>query len=73
LKEKWGFKLIELDKEIGFSKNQVHPVTNAQVSVIHAQDTETIDGISYGWHPSRATDAYIQDRIADIVVRTLKR
>lgn len=73
LKEKWGFKLIELDKEIGFSKNQVHPVTGTQVSIMHSVDTETIDNIVYGWHPSRDNEPYIQDRIADIVVRTLKR
>ncbi|MBR3615776.1 MAG: DUF5040 domain-containing protein [Bacteroidaceae bacterium] len=71
LRDKWGFGLIELDKNIGFSKNQIHSVTGAQVSVIHAQDTEVIDGVTYGWHPSRATDAYIQDRIAEIVVKQL--
>ncbi len=71
LRDKWGFGLIELDKNIGFSKNSVHPVTGGQVSVIHAQDTEVIDGVTYGWHPSRATDAYIQDRIAEIVVKQL--
>lgn len=71
LRDKWGFGLIELDKNIGFSKNSVHPVTGGQVSVIHAQDTEVIDGVTYGWHPSRANDAYIQDCIAEIVVKQL--
>lgn len=66
LRDKWGFELVELDKNIGFSKNQLHSVTGGQVSVIHAQDTEVIDGVTYGWHPSRATGAYIQDRIAEI-------
>lgn len=61
----------ELDKNIGFSKNSVHPVTGGQVSVIHAQDTEVIDGVTYGWHPSRAADAYIQDRIAEVVIKHL--
>ena len=71
LRDKWGFGLIELDKNIGFSKNSVHPVTGGQVSVIHAQDTEVIDGVTYGWHPSRAADAYIQDRIAEVVIKHL--
>ena len=72
LVNKWGIGLVELDKEIGFCKDVVHPVTGEQQSVIYAQDTQTIDGITYGWHPSREDGAYIQDRIADIVVRTLK-
>lgn len=72
LRDKWGFGLIELDKNIGFSKNQAHPVTGAQVSVIYAQDTEVIDGVAYGWHPSRNTGAYIQDRIAEVVMQSLR-
>ncbi len=72
LVNKWGIGLVELDKEIGFCKDVVHPVTLEQQSVMYAHDTETIDGVVYGWHPSREDGAYIQDRIADVVVRTLK-
>ena len=77
LRDKWGFHLIELDKEIGFSKNQLHPVTGEQVSIIHAvnnsNDTEVIDGVTYGWHPTRKEDAYVQIRIAEVVSDNIKK
>ena len=71
LKDKWGFELVELDKEIGFTKEQLHPETNIQVSRLYAQDEETIGGVVYGWHPSRdeinGESPVIQQRIAKIV------
>lgn len=76
LQSKWGFTLCELDKRIGFSKNQIHPVTGEQVSILHCDnpsgDTEVIDGVTYGWHPTRNKGAYIQHKIASIVESTLK-
>lgn len=72
LQKKWGFILCELDTRIGFSKNQVHPVTGEQVSILHAVDTEVINGVTYGWHPTRSTTAWVQKEIASIVESTIK-
>lgn len=75
LQRKWGFTLCELDKRIGFSKNEVHPVTGEQVSILHcdnpSNNTEVIDGVTYGWHPTRDKGAWIQHRMADIIGDTL--
>ena len=75
LQAKWGFTLCELDKRIGFSKNEVHPVTGAQVSILHcdnpSNNTEIIGGVEYGWHPTRNKGAWIQHRMADIIGSTL--
>lgn len=70
LQKKWGFKLCEFDKNIGFSKNQVHPITGEQVSVLHTDNvnpTEVIDGVTYGWHQDRAEGSYIQYKMASIL------
>lgn len=72
LRDKWGFELIELDKYIGFTKHQLHPISGQQQSVIHAVDTEVIDGVTYGWHPLRTDGVYIQDKIAGVVVKYIK-
>lgn len=73
LRDKWGFHLIELDKNIGFSKNQVHPITGEQVSILYSVDTQVIDGVTYGWHPTREPNAYAQVRIAQIVSEELAK
>lgn len=52
--------------------NKVHPVTNTQVSLIHAVDTETINSVVYGWHPDRATNSYIQQKIAATIAGYLE-
>lgn len=71
LSERWGIPLVELDKNIGFSKAQKHSVTNVQISTMFCQDTEQIDGVTYGWHPyrdvSKPKGFYIQTKIANIV------
>lgn len=76
LQAKWGFTLCELDKRIGFSKNKVHPVTGEQVSILHcdnpSNNTEIIDGVEYGWHPTRNKGAWIQHRMAEIVKESLR-
>ena len=77
LEGKWGFTLIELDREIGFTKELTHPVTKEQVSLLYAIDTENINGVSYGWHPDRrevnGEPPIIQQRIAEIVADSLLR
>lgn len=55
---KWGAYLIKDDENIGFSRKKTHPITGAQVSVLHcngipwSSKTEVIDGVTYGFHPS---------------------
>lgn len=76
LQKKWGFILCEFDTRIGFSKNQVHPVTGEQVSILHCDnpfgDTEVINGVTYGWHPTRGKGAWIQHQMASIVESTIR-
>lgn len=68
--------LCEFDENIGFSKDDPDPDTGEQISLIYAQnginDTEVIDGVTYGWHPTRGEDAEIQLRMAKIFADTLK-
>ncbi|HCO66971.1 MAG TPA: DUF5040 domain-containing protein [Dysgonomonas sp.] len=66
LAKKWGLPLVEFDKYIGFSKENVHPVTNEQYSLLYSKDSQTIDGVKYGFHPIRGEDSYIQQRMAAI-------
>ncbi len=73
LAEKWGLILVEFDKSIGFTKNKVHPVTKAQYSLIYSEDTQTISGIMYGWHPKRGDDSFIQQKMAAIFADAMKR
>lgn len=76
LQAKWGFILCEFDTRIGFSKNQVHPVTGEQVSILHCDNeygnTEVINGVTYGWHQTRGKAAYIQKRMASIVESVIR-
>lgn len=72
LAEKWGLPIIEFDKYIGFSKNQLHPATREQQSLLYAKDTQTIDGTKYGWHPLRGEDKYIQQRMASIFINLMQ-
>ena len=73
LAEKWGVPVVEFDKYIGFSKNQLHPVTGEQFSRIFAHDTQEVHGKTYGWHPVHGEDSYIQRRMAAIFADTMRR
>ena len=73
LATKWGLPLIEFDKYIGFSKDTPHPVTGEQQSLLYAKDTQTIDGVKYGWHPDRGEDKYIQQRMASIFTDMMRK
>lgn len=75
LADKWGFPLVKFDEYIGFSKNQVHPVTGEQVSVMYSinmTNKQTIDGVAYGWHPEKGQDKYIQQRMASIFAEEMR-
>ncbi|HLS27629.1 MAG TPA: DUF5040 domain-containing protein [Opitutales bacterium] len=69
---KWGLPVVEFDTKIGFSKDTLHPVTKDQYSLIYAQDTQKIRGVTYGWHPLRGKDSYIQQRMAAIFADTMR-
>lgn len=73
LAAKWGFQLVEFDKQIGFSKDVLHPVTKKQHSLIYAQDSQVTNGVTYGWHPQRGKDKYIQQRMASIFIDVMEK
>ena len=73
LAARWGLPLVEFDRNIGFSKDTPNPATGTQQSLLHAQDTQTIEGVAYGWHPQRGQDKYIQQRMAAIFTDTMHR
>lgn len=73
LSSKWGLPLVEFDINIGFSRKSVHPVTGKQQSLEYASDTQTINGIEYGWHPIRGEEAYIQKKMARIFANKMKQ
>ena len=73
LAARWGLPLVEFDRNIGFSKDTPNPATGGQQSLLHAQDTQTIEGVVYGWHPRRGEDEYIQQRMAAIFTDALKK
>ena len=72
LRNKWGdyATLCAFDEHIGFTKDVPNPVTGEQESLQYAQngfgDTEEIDGVVYGWHPTRGRGSEIQQRMARI-------
>ena len=67
---KWGLPVVEFDKKIGFTKHQLHPVTNEQYSLIYAYDTQEQNGVVYGWHPQNG-DTYIQHKMASIFAQKM--
>ena len=73
LAARWGLPLVEFDRNIGFSIDPPNPATGPQQSLLHAQDTQTIEGVAYGWHPQRGQDKYIQQRMAAIFTDTMRR
>ena len=74
LGERWGIPVIEFDKYIGFSKNQLHPVTGQQTSILYTNNnTQEIKGETFGWHPSHGKGQYIQQRMAAIFVDMMKK
>ncbi len=72
LAAKWGFPLVEFDTNIGFSKDDVAP-GEPQPSLAMAHDTETINGVKYGWHPLRGSASHIQRRMAQIFLDVAAR
>ena len=73
LAEKWGFPVVEFDRYIGFSKNQKHPVTGKQYSLIYTGDSQETHGEIFGWHPPHGEHSFIQQRMAAIFADTLRK
>lgn len=67
LADKWGFPLVKFDENIGFSRLDA-ATPEEQPSLGYAHDTETINGVKYGWHPLRGSNSHIQRRMAQIFV-----
>lgn len=72
LANKWGLPLIEFDKKIGFSQKVKHPVTGKDMSLIYAKDTQKINDKTFGWHPVRGENKYIQQRMGAIFASTMR-
>lgn len=72
LADRWQLPLIKWDENIGFTKD-VTDADGKQPSLKYAGDTETIDGIKYGWHPHRGQAQYIQKKMAEIFVAEMEK
>lgn len=70
---RWNADVVELDKNIGFSKDELDK-DGRQPSIKYAVDTEMIDSVEYGWHPLReGKGVYIQHKMGNILSRKLKQ
>lgn len=70
LAQKWNFPLVKFDVNIGFTKDVL--VDGKQPSLQYASDTQTIDGVTYGQHPLRGRNQYIQQKMAQIFIAELE-
>ena len=70
LAERWQLPLIEGDENIGFTRKVVD-ADGRQPSIKYAADTEKIYDITFGWHPMRGKEQYIQQKIASIAMEKL--
>lgn len=70
LAERWQLPLVEWDENIGFTRKVVD-ADGRQPSIKYAADTEKIYDITFGWHPMRGKEQYIQQKIASIAMEKL--
>lgn len=70
LAERWQLPLIEWDENIGFTRKVVD-ADGRQPSIKYAADTEKIYDITFGWHPMRGKEQYIQQKMASIAMEKL--
>ncbi|MDR1585438.1 MAG: DUF5040 domain-containing protein [Prevotellaceae bacterium] len=71
LAERWNLPLVKWDDNIGFTKN-VLDEDGRQPSLKYSRDTESINGITYGWHPLIGKNEYIQQKMAEIFINELE-
>jgi hypothetical protein len=72
LADRWQLPLVKWDEQIGFTRTTPDP-DGRQPSRKYAQDTETIGGTVYGWHPMRGRGQYIQLRMAEIFISEMEQ
>lgn len=70
LAERWQLPLVEWDENIGFTRKVVD-ADGRQPSIKYAADTEKIYDITFGWHPMRGKEQYIQQKMASICMEKL--
>ncbi|MCD8043419.1 MAG: DUF5040 domain-containing protein [Tannerellaceae bacterium] len=73
LAEKWGFPVVEFDKNIGFSTHRNHPVTGKSFSLLYTDDQQMMHDREEGWHPHSGDHVYIQQRMAAIFADTVRK
>lgn len=72
LQKRHKFYLCEIDKNIGFSKDD-KTLDGIQPSLLYSRDSEIINGIKYGWHMKFEDEdndnerCYIQNKVASII------
>lgn len=71
LATKWNLNLVKFDDNIGFTKDVL--VDGKQPSLQYASDTKTFDGQTYGFHPLRGRNQYIQQKMSKIFVDEMER
>lgn len=71
LAERWQLPLIKWDDNIGFTRKVVDE-DGRQPSIKYAADTEKIYDITFGWHPLRGKEQYIQQKMAAICMENWK-
>lgn len=72
LAERWQLLLIKWDDNIGFTRKVVDE-DGRQPSIKYAADTEKIYDITFGWHPLRGKEQYIQQKMAAICMEELEK
>lgn len=72
LAERWQLPLVKWDENIGFTRKEPDP-DGQQPSIKYSCDTETIYRITFGWHPLRGKEQYIQQKMAQICMEELAK
>jgi len=70
LAQKWNLHLVKFDDNIGFTKDVLED--GKQPSLQYASDTKTYDGQTYGFHPLRGRNQYIQQKMTSIFVAEME-
>lgn len=72
LSTRWNIPLIKWDENVGFTKD-VLDADGKQPSLKFSRDTETIGGVTYGWHPLTGQGQPIQQKLASIFIGEMEK